>query len=95
MRTARTALIALSAAAALTVGTLSAPTSANAYPVWVIPAIIAAGVGGLAVGGSAAAANDQAYYPGRGTVTVVPGSDCHMATARTRSGRLRSVEVCD
>ncbi|MCZ7658235.1 MAG: hypothetical protein M5U07_10450 [Xanthobacteraceae bacterium] len=92
-------LIALSAAAALGAGTMTVPTSANAYPAWVIPAIIAAGVGGVVVGG--AVINQQAYaaspyYAPRGTVYVqptAPAASCYVARERTARG-WRRVRVC-
>ena len=93
-------LVALSAAAALGLGTVSIPTQANAYPAWVIPAIIAAGVGGVVVAGAAtsAAAVDERYYAGspRGTVhvqPVAPAAGCYVARERTPTG-WRRVRVC-
>jgi hypothetical protein len=85
------------AAAALAATTFSAP-SAQAYPVWVIPAIIAAGVGGIAIGGAATAANrPYAYDPAPGgEVYVTPhtAAACHIVRERTASG-WRRVQVCD
>jgi hypothetical protein len=92
-------LVALSAAATLGAATLTVPTAANAYPVWVVPAIIAAGVGGVVVAGAAtsAAYADDRYYAGpRGTVYVqptAPAAGCYVARERTPSG-WRRVRVC-
>ncbi len=91
-------LVALSAAAALGAATLTVPTSANAYPVWVIPAIIAAGVGGVVVAGAASsAAYADPYYGPRGTVYVQPtaprATGCYTARERTSQG-WRRVRVC-
>jgi hypothetical protein len=92
-------LVALSAAAALGLGTVSIPSQANAYPAWVIPAIIAAGVGGVVVAGAAtsAAYADDRYYAGpRGTVhvqPVAPAAGCYVARERTPTG-WRRVRVC-
>jgi hypothetical protein len=90
-------LIALSAAATIGAGAIAAPTAANAYPAWIIPAIIAAGVGGVVVAGAAtsAAYADDRYY--RGTVhvqPVAPSASCYMARERTPSG-WRRVRVCN
>src|SRR5581483_2058954 len=57
----RTLTAGIAATALIAATTFSAP-SAQAYPVWVIPAIIAAGVGGVAIGGAAAAANRPYAY---------------------------------
>jgi hypothetical protein len=85
------------AATALVAAVITAPTKAEAYPVWVIPAIIAAGVGGGAVGGAAtASARPYAYEPA-GTVYARPSvepSTCHIVRERTASG-WRRVQVCD
>jgi hypothetical protein len=87
------------AATALAAAVITAPTKAEAYPVWVIPAIIAAGVGGLAIGGAAAATGrPYAYEPApAGAVYVRPTVDpgaCHLVRERTAAG-WRRVEVCD
>jgi hypothetical protein len=93
-------LIALTAAAALGAGTVTMPTSANAYPAWVIPAIVVAGVGGVIVGGAAIASSRQAqaYYEPRGTVYVRPGGEprsCFWARERLPNGGLRRIRVCN
>ena len=70
----RKSAIALTAASALGLGTIGATQPASATPAWVIPAIIVAGVGGLALG--AAADNAYAYGPPHqaGVVNVRPAS---------------------
>lgn len=94
----RKILTALTAAAALAAGTMTMTTKANAYAWWVIPAIVGAGVGGLAVG---AAANenrvrDYDYGGPRGNVYVRPsGYDCRIIHERGPSGRMHRVRVCD
>jgi uncharacterized membrane protein len=93
-------LTALTAAAALAAGTMATTTKANAYAWWVIPAIVGAGVGGLAVG---AAAENNAQYAGgpRGNVYVRPsayngaGYSCRTVDEQSPSGRIRHVRVCN
>jgi hypothetical protein len=46
----RRTLIALASAGALAAGTAALPSQANALPVWVVPAIIGAGVAGVVIG---------------------------------------------
>jgi hypothetical protein len=86
-------IAALTAAGVIAATTLTVPNKAEAYPVWVIPAIIAGAVGGVAVGAGAANAN-YAYAP-QGTVTVQPrgAANCHLVRERTANG-WRRVEVC-
>ncbi len=93
----RKILTALTAAAVLAAGTMTMTTKANAFW-WVVPAIVGAGVGGLAIG--AAAEQNNVYYEGgpRGTVYVRPsgyGYDCRIIDEQTPSGRMRHVRVCD
>lgn len=91
-------LIAVATAGALAAA-ITMPTKAEAYPAWVIPAIIAAGVGGIVIGGSALAASPDYYgqaYRG-GSVHVRPSgapSRCYIARERIRGGWQR-VRVCD
>lgn len=101
---ARKALIAGTAAIALAGATVSVPTQANAYPVWVIPAIIGAAVGGVAVGAVASNPPAYAYEPGpyaadavgpRGTIYVQPTADCRIVREQTPTGRWQRVRVCD
>lgn len=99
-------LTALTAAAVLAAGTMAMTTRANAYAWWVIPAIVGAGVGGLAIG---AAAQDNRVYEGgtrgnvRGNVYVRPapaaysgaGYSCRTVREQSPSGRMRHVRVCN
>ena len=98
----RKILTALTVAAALAAGTMAMTTRANAYAWWVIPAIVGAGVGGLAIG--SAAQEDRTYEGGpRGNVYVRPvpsayssaGYNCRVVNEQTPSGRLRHVRVCN
>jgi hypothetical protein len=85
----RKTAIALAAAGALGVGTFGATEQAAATPAWVIPAIVVAGVGGLALG--AAADNAYAYGPPShaGVVSVRPSAGCWVENRRGGP-----VEVC-
>jgi hypothetical protein len=94
------AVIALTAATALTAGTVTLPSGASAHPAWVVPAIIAAGVGGVVVGGAAIAsrANAQAYYEPRGQVYVRPTAEpraCFWAREQMPNGGTRRIRVCN
>ena len=106
MTIARKALIAGTTAIAFAGATVSVPTQANAYPVWVVPAIIGAAVGGVAIGAVASNPPAYAYEPGpyayepdavgpRGTVYVQPTADCRIVREQTPSGRWQRVRVCD
>jgi hypothetical protein len=92
-------LTALTAAGAIAAAAMvSVPTKAEAYPAWVIPAIVGGVVGGVVLGSAAANAN-YAYgprYAPRGTVYVQPRTtaSCHIVRERTASG-WRRVEVCN
>jgi len=88
----------LAAAGALAAATVSVPTQANAIAEWVIPAIVIAGVGGLAVG----SANNAYYapqpvYAPAGSVYVQPraAATCQIVRERTASGSWRRVQVCN
>ncbi len=87
---------AIAAAVALTAASVSVPTKADAYPVRVIPAIIAAGVGGVAAGTTVSYANRADSYDSMGNVYVQPrgAANCHIVRERSRSG-WRQIEVCD
>lgn len=86
-------IIALTAAGALAAGTVGMPQAANALPVWVVPVIIAAGVGGLAVGGAVGSQHAYAQDVGpHGTVYVRPAG-CHIERVRTSEG-WRNAQVC-
>jgi hypothetical protein len=80
-------LIAMSAAAALAVGTFAVPQKAEAHAWWWIPAAI---VGGVVVGGAVA---NTAYAAPRGSVYVNPTS-CRIVRERIGPNRYREVEVC-
>ena len=88
------------AAAALAGATLAVPTQAHALAFWVVPAIIAAGVGGVAVGGvageTAAQRTTYAYEPApAGTVYVQPTAQCHIARQQSPDGIWHRVRICD
>ncbi len=90
-------ITALTAAGAIAAATLvSVPNKAEAYPVWVIPAIAAGVVGGVAVGAAAANAQPYAYSP-RGAVYVQPraAASCQIVRERTASGAIRRIQVCE
>ncbi len=94
----RKILISSASALALLAGTVAVPSSANAYPVWVIPVIIGAAVGGVGLG---AVATANAQQNGQPVPAAQPGLEprarvgfCHMARARV-DGVWRRVEVCD
>jgi hypothetical protein len=95
------ALTTIAAAGALAAATVAVPTQANAFAQWIVPAIVVAGVGGLALGATAANAN-AAYYNGAyapaGSVYVQPRAaarTCQIVRERTASGGVRRVEVCN
>ncbi|MBY0532075.1 MAG: hypothetical protein K2P86_08910 [Xanthobacteraceae bacterium] len=86
----RKTVIALTAAGALGLGTIGATQPASAVtPAWVIPVIIVAGVGGVALG--AAADNAYAYGPPShaGVVTAQPVAGCWIENRRSGP-----VQVC-
>lgn len=102
----RKTLIGLTSALAIAASAAAVPTSASAYPGWVIPAIAAAGVGGIVLGagiGSAQAQTTGSIFSAPPTAPVQsqlvydpntmvqPG--CHLARERIR-GEWRRVEVC-
>jgi hypothetical protein len=82
------AMIALTAAAALAVGTFSVPQKAEAHAWWWIPAAI---LGGVVVGG--AVAHSNAYAAPRGSVYVNP-ANCRIVRERISGNRYREVEIC-
>jgi hypothetical protein len=93
-------LTTIAAAGALVAATVSVPTQANALAQWVVPAIIVAGVGGLAVGATTANAGAYAYgptYAPAGAVYVQPRAarSCQIVRERTRSGNVRRIQVCN
>jgi len=94
-------LTTLAAAGALVAATVSVPTQANALAQWVVPAIVVAGVGGLAVGAVATAhADSYAYspmYAPAGAVYVQPraqATTCQIVRERTPNGNIRRVQIC-
>jgi hypothetical protein len=96
-------LIAMTSVLALAAGTIAFPATASALPVWVVPAIVAAGVGGLGVGAAATAnatpRSEQVILPAQQTAApvVVQGSvpaGCHFARARV-GGLWQRIEICD
>lgn len=105
----RKTLIAAASGLALAVGSIGMSTPATADPV-LIPALVAAGIGGLSLGAIAASAPRhtetvvvparQEYYaaPGTGTVTAVPAVEqpgpCYWTRGRV-GGVVRRVQVCD
>jgi len=96
-------LTTIAAAGALAAATVAVPTQANALAQWIVPAIVVAGVGGLAVGAVATAhADSYAYSPGyapAGAVYVQPraraAATCQIVRERTPSGAIRRVQVCE
>lgn len=102
------ALMGLGAAALIATGSVAAvPQRAEAYPAWVIPAVIGAAFGGVIIGGIA---TQQAYaygpgygpgptYPTRaGAIAVrpaAPGPGCTVVRQRMSDGTLRRVRVCN
>lgn len=99
-------LIAVTAAGALAVATVSAPQKAEAHAWWVVPSIV---LGTLAVGGAivagaqarAQAAGPYGYQPhgyyqprAQGTVHVAPARGCYMQAQPALWGGTRYVEVC-
>ncbi len=88
----RKTAIALTAAGALAAGSMTVTQPAHALAAWVIPVIVVAGVGGLALG--AASSNAYAYdnygEPQRtGFVSVRPTGGCWVENRRRGP-----VEVC-
>lgn len=86
-------LIALSTAALVAAGSVAVPQKADAFAPWIIPAIVAAGVGGVVVGDVAT----QTYYAGppRGEIYVRPmGGDCRFVRERGADGYWHQVQVC-
>jgi predicted anti-sigma-YlaC factor YlaD len=78
------------AAAVIAIAAASTPAKAQ-VEAWVIPAIIAAGIGGVTVGAVATQANARP-----GNIYVQPRAEavCHIVRERTAAG-YRRVEVCD
>lgn len=97
-------LTALTAAGVIaTAAVVTVPNKAEAYPAWLIPTIVVAGVGGLAIGAAATAhADTYAYRPAyapTGAVYVQPrtraAARCQIVRERTPSGAIRRVQICE
>ncbi|HWK86218.1 MAG TPA: hypothetical protein VNQ34_01785 [Xanthobacteraceae bacterium] len=74
------------AAAAIAGSALAIPTQANALAEWVIPTIIATGIGGVMVGSTAANGPYYGYSE--------PGALCHAGREQGPDGRWHRVRVC-
>ena len=86
-------LIALATAAALAGAGVALPSRAEAQAWWVIPAIVAAGVGTVVVA-TAVVADDTRPYATGGRVYVQPyGTQCYLERRQTPQG-WRNVQVC-
>ena len=93
---AKKAILSTAAAGALALAVVAAPKPAHAVVWWVVPAIIAGTIGGVAVG---AAASQAAYAPGpysgpHGTVYVEPTYGCHWARVQGPDGYWHRTRVC-
>ncbi len=93
-------LTTIAAAGALAAATVAVPTQANALAQWIVPAIVVAGVGGLAVGAVATAnagtyASSPVYAPS-GAVYVQPraAASCQIVRERAPNGTIRRVQIC-
>jgi hypothetical protein len=85
-------LMSLSAAAIIGAGTIATPQPAHAIAEWIIPTIIAAGVGGAALG---VASNRVYYAEPSGAVYVQPsGTQCRVVRERLADGTSRRVRMC-
>ena len=86
-------ILSLTAAAAVGLAGIAAtPQQAHAVVWWVAPAIVAGAVGGVAVGATAANANQ--YYRGPGDVYVQPTSECRLARVQGNDGRWHRTRIC-
>lgn len=85
----RKTAIALTAAGALGIGTIGATQPAAATPAWVVPTIIAVGVGGLVLGATANTAHAYGPPAHAGVVTARPMTGCWIENRRSGP-----VEVC-
>jgi len=102
----RKTLIGLTSAITIAASAATLPTPASAYPGWVIPAIVATGVGGIALGAGISSAQAQTTgsilsaspgTPAQPQISYDPDTmvqpGCHLARERIR-GEWRRVEVC-
>ena len=91
-------LTTIAAAGALAAATVAVPTQANALAQWIVPAIVVAGVGGLAVGAVATAnAGSYAYSPAyapRAPYMFSPAraASCQIVRERAPNGTIRRVQ---
>jgi hypothetical protein len=86
-------IVSLAAAVALGLAVTAAPQPAHAFW-WVVPAIVAGTVGGVAVG--AAATNNTyaaAEYAPQGAVYVQPTASCRWVHVE-RNGRMFRERIC-
>ena len=72
------ALTTLAAAGTLAAAAMALPTDANALPVWVVPAIIASAVGGVAIGAIATSAHAHVVYAAPPS-NVASAANCQIA----------------
>jgi hypothetical protein len=88
----RKGLIGIMSAGVIGATAIAAPTPSSANPAWLIPALIAAGVGGVVVGAGAA----SAAQPPAPSVAVGPprAVECHWVRERTPRGAWRRVQIC-
>ena len=85
------------AAVSLAAAAVSVPSTAQATPAWVVPAIVAGSVGVVVGGALIASSQANAYELERtGSIYVQPrgASTCRIVRERTASG-WRRVEVCN
>jgi hypothetical protein len=89
---------ALAAAGVIATAAVAVPSKAEANPVWLVPAIVAAGIVGVGLTAQAAHAHPAGYaYSPRGAVYVQPRAvaNCHIVRERTARGTWRRVQICD
>ncbi|WP_342361188.1 hypothetical protein [Terrarubrum flagellatum] len=98
----RKTLVTLASCAAMALGVAATPNTASAHPAVLVPWLVAAGVGGLALGAAAANARpvavteNRAYYDEPAPVVGAPAvgmRDCYPARARV-NGAWRRVQIC-
>ena len=92
----RKTAIALSTAGALAVGSMAVTQPAHALAEWVVPTIVAVGIGGVALGAAAHSAHAHPHYgpayygpTAAGYVSVRPAGACWVENRRRGP-----VEVC-
>lgn len=99
-------LLGLSAAALIAGTTMLAPTPASAHPLWLVPALIGAGVLGAGTGAAVASNShttvvettpapvETAPAPTVVAPSVTETQTCHLARERI-DGVWRRVQICD